>query len=264
VLRAGLVALTTVAVVCAAAATAWASATITSPTQGQAVTLTATGQIPFHWLLPSGETEPEVEFAMPPSALGEPGEGLGFYCGAQMERGLTETACAGNPQSPEPVPAGNYDAYITTVNAEGVHLTSPEVGFTVPVGLNWGCGPYFPKCGLPQVQNSYLPHGDGSYGAAFTTLVLNSWTNGPRVTVTFTIARGTKVIKHLRMARSLERDTGLMSSIELYHLRGVRPGTRLSCTVAISTNGASLTRTVAIRSGGGPKMGTISSLSTGG
>jgi hypothetical protein len=122
--------------------------------------------------------------------------------------------------------------------------------------MGFGCSPLQPGCHDLAVESLYLPFGDPEYGHAYTRFVVNAWFNGPRLTFTFTIKRGRRVLKRLHQTRRPDLYYSIDSGFKLYRLRGVRAGTRLSCVIKLSGNGLSTSRVVKIRSGAGSRVGT--------
>jgi hypothetical protein len=240
----------------AVAGPARAAATITYPVDGETVTPNSHGLVEFRWTLPPGELEPEVYMGDTPSYSREEGEFFKpyqNYCGVGFEE--VATSCI-PPASVEeqPIPAGTHYALVATGSPAGLQQ-SPLVRFLVPFRLGWGCSPLFPACHLPQVQNFFFPRGDGGYPAAYNLLVLNGWSNGSSVTATFTLRRGSKLVKRIHVTKPPEQNYMVMTGFNMYRLPGIPAGTRLACTVEMSSGGVTIRRSMTLRAGGGPKAG---------
>jgi hypothetical protein len=243
-----------------AAGPARAAATMTYPTDGQMVTLDKTLSFTFTWTLPAGEFGPSVYVGNTPTYT-DPDTLYPFeaFCGidaGQTGESLSATSCQTSGYT---VPAGTHYALIKTTNADGTQIfISPPVRFIVPYKAGFGCSPLEPRCGSVPVYNLYAPFGDSSYPSTYTRLLVKGWFNGPRVTFTFTIKHGRNVLKRLHQTRSTDSQAySAESGFNLYRLRGVHPGTRLTCIITISGGGVKTSRTVKIKAGAGPKVGAV-------
>jgi hypothetical protein len=243
----------------AAAGPARAAATITYPTQGQRVKLDKRVSFTFRWKLAGGDSGPSVYVGDTPTYNPDTLDPFSPVCGVdggQFDVSSTATSCRG-PADGLPVPPGTHYALVTTTNASDTtqRFVSPVVRFVVPYKLGFGCSPLQPGCSDLAVESLYLPFGDSEYGRAYSRFVVNGWFNGPRVTFRFTIKRGRKVLKRLHQARSPDGYYSVNSGFKLYRLRGVAPGTRLTCVIEMSGDGVTTSRAVQIRSGAGSKVG---------
>jgi hypothetical protein len=262
--RSGCTAFLAIVALLATAGSARAAATMTYPTDGQTVTLDKKLGFTFTWTLLADEFGPSVYVGDTPTYNPDPFYALAPFepfCGVdvgQIDASSSATSCRGNADA-LPVPPGTHYALIKTTNADGSQIfISPVVRFIVPYKLGFGCSPLQPGCHELAVQSLYYPFGDEVYPWKHSLLVVRGWFNGPRVTFTFTIKRGSKVLKRLHQTRSTDSQVYYAdSNFKLYRLRGVPGGTRLSCVITISGGGVKTSRTVKIRAGAGPKVGTV-------
>ena len=241
------------------AATAHAAATITFPADGETVTLDAHGGLTFDWTLASGDIEPSVYIGDTPTYDTE--EGLEFlkpfneYCGSTF--GQVETSCTlkESASNPSPIPPGTHYAAVRTTH-ESTSSVSPLVRFIVPYRSGLGCGPIYPRCGYPQIQNFYYSIGDSFYGWPYTQFVVNAWANAPSVSLVFTFALGHRVVRRLRINEQTDSSSyQVQANFKMFRLPGIHPGTRLTMTMAMHGGPLTLTRKMTIRPGGGPRTG---------
>ncbi len=252
--RCGRTALLAMVALLAAAGPARAAATMTYPTDGQTVTLDKKLGFAFTWTLPAREFGPDVYVGDTPTYNPDPFYAFSPFepfCG--VDASSSATSCRSADALPV-IPPGTHYALIATTDADGIQVfVSPVVRFIVPYKLGFGCSPVDPGCGLA-VQNLYAPVGDVAYPWTYSQLVVNGWFNGPRLTFTFTIKRGSKVLQRLRQTQS-SNGYSVTSGFLLYRLRGVPAHTPVSCVITMSGGGLTLSRTVKIKAGAGPKVG---------
>lgn len=227
----------------AAAPSAHAAATMTYPANGAKVALDAGGNFTFQWTLPQGELGPTVWTGDTPNYDPDTFVPFGDTCGAPDPSQAT-FSCV-----PRPFAAGTHYAFIFTTNADNTeHYLSPVTSFVVPLAMGFGtCGPRG-QCDVPPVRTTYRPH--PPIGRPYSTLEVTGWLNSPgtKVSFTFTLKHGRKVVKRTHDTRSPE-DTQFFfdSGVLLRHLPGVSGGTRLTCIITMSAGGITLTRTATIR-----------------
>jgi hypothetical protein len=232
---------------------------ITSPTDGQTVQLDSRWNLNVGWTLPAGQRTDDVYAGDEPidPASSQPPDAHGYQ---PICTGTTSCEASGD----KVWAAGTHYMYVMSDDSETQlyyrYYYSPLVRYIVAPKLAWGCGPD------PSVQSSGCAVGVRalhSYDVARRAhmgLEVAAGYNTPAafpVTVRVTFKHGRRVVKRLSVTRhpaSGESVHGLgFDNYELtfdwssLHLRGVRPGARLSITVVVSVAGQTLTRTVALR-----------------
>jgi hypothetical protein len=256
IVRAALVALTSIVAAVSAAAMANASATMTYPPNGATVTLNAGANFAFAWTLPAGEVGPQVYEGDTPTYDPDTLSPFSGVCGGPA---ADQVAYSCRPDTPPY--AGTHYAFIFTTNADNTqHYSSPVTSFVVPPRLGWGCGPRAQgECTDPNgVRTQYVPH--PLIGLPYSTLEVSGWlngTSGTAVNFSFTLRQGRRVLARIHDVQHTA-DFWVSSGFELTHslvLFGsrhthwpaVRGGSRLTSTFVMSGAGLMLTRTAALR-----------------
>lgn len=231
------------------------SASFTYPVNGGTVALDAKLGFAFRWMLPPGETYPQVYVGRSPHYdVNNQFSPFVSWCGGEVQ---IAAACQVGFSE-----AGVHYAVIATSPPGGDGFTfdvSPEIRFTVPARLGLGCAPGV-GCEWPRLQNYFLRFGDANYPWPYSEFAIWAWTNAPQESFAFTLRDGRRVL--LRSRRYVEAgfrefdtpEPGTLQ-VQVHHFSGVAPGTRLSLAVTISGGTARYARTFTVRAGGGPARG---------
>ncbi len=220
--------------------------TLTQPADGATVSLSPT----FSWTLGPNETMSNLEAARTPS-YDDP-RAIGT-CGGDL---AGVTSCL----SPFPWDAGTWYGWATAYDADGNIVRSPFVRFIVPTKIGFGPTDPYGRDPSPVVQTERaagVPEYVGRrwYLSPFSTIETYGWLNDPgaKISVTYAVRHGRKVLRratHVKHAGG-EEDWmfagGGSDTFLLLHVRGVRSGARLRCTIVLEGDGVSARRTVTIR-----------------
>lgn len=238
--------------VLAAAGTAHAAATLTSPANGATVTLDKNASFGFSWTMPANEINPSVEVGDVPTYDPDTFAPFANVCGVDQ----TATSCVMD----SPISAGKHYVFVDTVDTDMTqHFESPVTSFVVPPKLALGCGPVSGGCSDPKgFKTYYIPH--PPIGLPNSSLEMAAWFNAPddsAATFSFTIKHGRKVVGRVRDVQH-SGDLVVSSGFELTHgqirwghhrkhWRAPSGGTRLTCICTVSAEGLTLTRNVTVR-----------------
>lgn len=238
------------------------SATFTYPVNGQTVTLDKKLTFDFRWSLPQGDIYPDVYVGDQPTFdLNNNFRPFESWCGGEVQ---AATSCRLHNDSGIIPVAGVHYAVIATSDPTGSSDTpnvSPEVRFKVPFRIGLGCAPTA-GCEWPRLSNVWYRFGDASYGFPWSDFNIWAWTNGPKLTMGYTLSRGRQVLK--RWTRTAKANVLFdvpgpnHLEIRVFDLPGIAAGTPLRVTVRLGSGNASLTRAFTLRAGGGPRRGVSS------
>jgi hypothetical protein len=250
------------AVACAAVATgapAWGAATLTSPTNGETLKLPKNMNMTFTWTLPADEVNPSVYVGPTPKVAQDAANGGGadLTCGGDVP---VATSCTIPADGADTIVEGTYYAVVVTGNSDFADfpdpIVSPLTRFIIPTVLGWGCTPVGETaCPVLKLQNFYKKFGDSVYPFAYTWMVAHAYSNTLSEQWTFTFRHGSRVVARYKKAGSEIGETQFEDGVALYRIRGLKPGTRLRCTIQVVAGTKTLTRTVTAYSGAGPKTG---------